>query len=160
MTAEQLQAVLAQARTKRTYLEGKAIPGQPIPKWLQMELNFVTDHEHLANGLYNALQREERHKKNISRLTSLITLFESAFNQIMKHRPGLVSWTGKVEAIQLRPLVFFHIARLFPDRLNKNIALQFYHEFTNELLTGRTTNPTSGTATINSYPESSGKPDS
>ncbi|TDE15277.1 hypothetical protein [Dyadobacter psychrotolerans] len=150
MTREQLEAVLAQAKNKRTYLESKILPSQPIPKWLQNELNFIDDHEAIANALFQSKEREGKLKKTIERLTALIELFEAAFNQLMIHRPALVHFTGKVEAIQVRPMIFFQLARLLPDALNKKLALQFYHEYSSELLTGRTTRPTAGTDQINS----------
>jgi hypothetical protein len=153
MTKEQYEVVTEQARQKRVYLESKLVPSHPVPGWLQKELNFVADHQTLADSLYKLTEREKRKDERIKRLSELIHLFESAFNQIMKTRPALVHWSGKLEAIQARPLIFFHLARMMPDRSHKNQAMQFYHEYTNELITGRTANINAGTNSTNGTDE-------
>tara|TARA_R110002124_G_scaffold188267_3_gene355434 strand:+ start:430 stop:900 length:471 start_codon:yes stop_codon:yes gene_type:complete len=136
MTREILEAVQLRAEQKKKYLQSKITDSQKVPKWLLNEFDFVNDQIALATALFESKRSEKKKEEQIVRLTDLAGLFESAFNQLLKNRPSLVHFTGRIEPLQVGTIIFFQLARLMPEGINKQETLQFYVEYTSELLTG------------------------
>ena len=139
MTREILESVQLRAEQKKKYLESKITDPEKVPKWLVNEFDFVNDQLVLARALFDSKEVEKKKDEQIKRITDLVSLFESAFNQLLKNRHGLVHYTGRIEPLQVGTIVFFQLARLMPEGINKAETLQFYVEYTSELINqGRT----------------------
>lgn len=136
MTRPQLEQLQQVATQKATYLRSKAGPGQSVPAWIVKELEFIQDFQNLGIALFNSEKILSKKDEHIKRLESLITMLESALNNLMQERFQIVSSTLDRSKYPLGASVYLRLASLMPEGVDKTQLLQFYHEFTSSLLTG------------------------